>query len=70
MWAKLGSTLGVSSSFNGCQNDRVEDHLATNRPKYATSRPKCLKCGELHKTKNCGLKCNFCKGLGHIKECC
>jgi hypothetical protein len=24
----------------------------------------------LHKTKNCGLRCRFCGGLGHIKERC
>jgi hypothetical protein len=68
MRTKPRSTLGVSNSFNGCQICRVKDHLAINCPKYA--KPKCLKCGELHKTKNCGLKCNFCKGLRHIEECC
>jgi len=70
MWAKLGSTLGVFTSFIGCQICMVEDHLATNCQKYVTSRPKCLKCGEPHRTGNYGLRCNFCRGLGHIEECC
>jgi len=48
----------------------VEDHLATKYPKYATSRPKCLKCGGLHRMENCGLKCSFCGGMGHIKKHC
>ncbi len=28
------------------------------------------KMSGLHKTKNCGLRCRFCGGLGHIKERC
>ncbi len=28
------------------------------------------KCRGLHKTKKCGLRCNFCGWLGHIKEIC
>jgi hypothetical protein len=24
----------------------------------------------LHRIENYGLKCNFCRGLGHTKECC
>jgi hypothetical protein len=39
-------------------------------PKYATSRPKCLKCGGLHRMENHGLKCSFCGGMGHIEERC
>jgi len=70
MQAKPKSTIGISDSFNGCEICRVEDHFATNCPKYVTSRPKCLKCGGLHKTDNYGLKCNFCKSLRHIEECC
>jgi hypothetical protein len=33
-----------------------------------------LKCGKCvrgwHKIENYGLKCSYCFGLGHIKECC
>ncbi len=43
MRIKPKSTLGVSSSFNGCQNFRVKDHLATNCPKYA--KPNVLNVG-------------------------
>jgi hypothetical protein len=86
MQTKPGSTLGVFISFSGCQICKVEDHLAINCPKYATSRPKCLKCGELHRIENCGPsclkcgelhriekcgpRCNFCRGLKHIEERC
>jgi hypothetical protein len=56
-----------SMSFNGCQICRVEDHMANDCPKYTTFKHKCLKCKGLHKTKNCGLKCNFCGGLGHTE---
>ncbi len=67
---KLGSTSIASTSFNGCQICKVDDHLIIECLKYTTSRPKCLKCGGLHRTENCGMRCSFCGGLGHIKECC
>ncbi len=70
MRTKPKSTLRVAISFNKCQIYRAENHLAINCPKYATSRPKCLKCGGLHRIENCGLKCNFCGGLGYTKESC
>jgi len=30
---------------------------------------KCNKCEGGHKTKICGLKCSYCFGLKHTKEC-
>jgi hypothetical protein len=28
------------------------------------------KCGALHKTKNCGSRCNFYGGMGHVENKC
>jgi hypothetical protein len=39
-------------------------------PKHNDIQPKCGKCGGGHKTKNCGIRCSFCNGLGHSKDCC
>jgi len=55
-------------NFNRCQSYRTIDHMANDCPKYATYKHKCLKCGGLHKTENCGSRCNFCGGLGHTKK--
>ncbi len=54
-------TIGISTNFNGCQICWAKDH-------YANSKPKCQKCGGLHKTKNYGLRCTFCNGMGHVEE--
>jgi hypothetical protein len=45
MQTRPGSISRIYINFNECQICRTKDHLATNCPKYATSRPKCLKCG-------------------------
>ncbi len=37
-------------------------------PKLTNTRPKCAKCGDEHKIDNCGLKCSFCFGLGHMED--
>ncbi len=29
-----------------------------------------MKCGGLHKIENCGLRCSFYEGLGHVNEHC
>jgi hypothetical protein len=58
------------TNFNGCHICRTKDHFAIECPKYVMSKPKCLKCGGLHRMENCGLKCSFCGGLGHIEGCC
>jgi hypothetical protein len=55
---------------NSCQLCHSEEHTASTCPKLADTRPKCAKCGGVHKTDNCGLKCSFCFGLGHMKERC
>jgi len=60
----------ASTSFNGCQICKTENHFATKCPKYITFRPICLKCWGPDKTKNYGLRCGFCGGLGHTKERC
>ncbi len=65
--------LETSSSFTvfgGCQICKGGDHLATTCPRLNEARPKCAKCGMPHKTKNCGIKCAFCSGLGHSEDRC
>jgi hypothetical protein len=33
-------------------------------------KPKFVKCGLPHKTENCGVKCGYCYGMGHIEDKC
>ncbi len=56
--------------FGGCQICKKGDHLATTCPRLNEARPKCAKCGMPHRTKNCGIKCIFCTGLGHSEDKC
>ncbi len=57
-----------STMSNGCQICKVGDHIATACPRLNEPRPKCAKCGMSHRTKNCGVKCSFCAGLGHSED--
>jgi hypothetical protein len=81
--ATLNDTLinffkgGVSNSdpsssiqFKECQVCKGKDHTATSCPRLSEPRPKCAKCGMLHRTENCGIKCSFCSGLGHFEDRC
>jgi hypothetical protein len=56
--------------FKGCQICKGGDHLDTTCPKLNKPRPKCANCGMFHRTKNCGIKCSFCSGLGHSYDKC
>jgi len=64
----------VTSSFSSmstmCQICRGGDHTALACPRLNEPRPKCAKCGMPHRTENCGVKCSFCAGLGHLEEKC
>jgi len=65
--------LEASSSTNvlgGCQISKGGDHLAITCPRLNEPRPKCAKCGMLHKTENCGVKCTYRAGLGHFEDRC
>jgi len=53
-----------------CQVCKGKDHIATTCPRLNEPRPKCAKCGMLHRTKNCGVKCSFCSGLEHSEDRC
>ncbi len=44
--------------------------MAIACPRLNEPRPKCAKCGMFHKTKNCGIKCSLCLGLGHSEDNC
>ncbi len=64
----------MASSFStmsgGCQICKGGDHIATACPRFNEPRPKCTKCGMSHRTKNCGIRCSFCAGLGHTEDRC
>jgi len=66
------SPIASSSStmFGGCQICKGGDHMANVCPRLNEPRSKCAKCGMSHRTKNCGMKCSFCSGLGHSKDRC
>ncbi len=59
-----------STVMGGCQICKGGDHSATTCPRLNEARPKCAKCGMPHRTKNCGVKCTFCTGLGHSEDRC
>jgi predicted aspartyl protease len=59
-----------SNVFGGCQICKGSDHKATTCPRLNEARPKCGKCNLPHKTENCGIKCNFCAGMGHLEDRC
>jgi predicted aspartyl protease len=60
-----------SSTINGgCQMCKGGNHLSTACPRLNEARPKCVKCGMPHRTENCGIKCNYCTGLGHSEDRC
>jgi hypothetical protein len=59
-----------STEFGGCQICKGGDHLATTCPRLNETGPKCAKCIMPHRTKNCGIKCTFCSGLGHSEDIC
>jgi len=71
----IDGKVGLSTTFsaatnNHCQLCHLEEHIALTCPKLADTRPKCTKCGGEHKIDNCGMKCSFCFGLGHIEDRC
>jgi predicted aspartyl protease len=59
-----------SNVFEGCQICRGKDHKATTCPRLNEARPKCAKCNMPHRIENCGIKCTFCAGLGHLEDRC
>ncbi len=56
-------------SSSVCQSCNMVGHGASTCSKLL-DHPKCGKCKRGHKTENCGLKCSYYFGLGHIKERC
>jgi len=63
-------TTSTSTMFGGCQICKGGDHIAITCPRLNEPWPKCAKCGMFHKIENCGIKCSFCSGLGHLEERC
>ncbi len=59
-----------STTSSGCQIYKGGNHIATACTRHNEPRPKCAKCGMSHRTKNCGVKCSFCAGLGHSEDRC
>jgi len=68
----VSNSVASSSSTmsSGCQICKGGDHIATTCPRLNEPRSKCAKCGMSHRTKNCGVKCSFCVGLGHSEDRC
>jgi hypothetical protein len=64
------SNPSSSIQFKECQVCKGKDHIATSCPRLNEPRPKCAKCGMLHRTENCGIKCSFCSCLGHSEDRC
>jgi hypothetical protein len=60
----------TSTMIGGCQICKGGDHIAITCPRLNEPRPKCAKCGMSHRIENCGIKCSFCSGLGHLEERC
>jgi len=63
-------TSSSSSMFTRCQIYKGGDHTAIGCPRLDEPRSKCAKCGMPHRTENCGVKCSFCAGLGHLEDKC
>jgi hypothetical protein len=63
-------TPSSSTMFGGCQIYKIGDHLTIDCPKLNKPWPKCAKCGMSHRIENCGIKCSFCQGLGHLEDRC
>ncbi|CAK9879424.1 unnamed protein product [Sphagnum jensenii] len=59
-----------STVIGGCQICNGGDHLAIACPRLNEARPKCAKCGMPRRTENCGVKCNYCSGLGYSEDRC
>ncbi len=53
-----------------CQICKSNDHIATMCQHVGNLKPKCVKCGLPHKIENCGVKCGYCYGMGHIEDKC
>jgi hypothetical protein len=63
-------TSSSSTMFGGCQICKEGDHITTTCLRLIEPRPKCAKCGMSHRIENCGIKCSFCSGLGHLEDRC
>jgi hypothetical protein len=59
-----------STLFGGCQICKGGDHIATTCLRLNEPRLKSAKCGMSHRIENCGIKCSFCSGLGHLEDRC
>ncbi len=59
--------FGDLGNSNVCQLCNMVGHGAFACSKLS-DRPECDACERGHRTKNCGLKCSYCFGLGHTKK--
>jgi len=68
--SRNGASVSSYGSASRCQLCQAEDHIAMAYPKHNDMQPKCSKCGGGHRAKNYGIRCSFCNGMGHSKDCC
>jgi len=61
------STFSINTN-NHCQLCQSEEHTTSTCLKLANKRLKCANYIGGHKTNNCGMKCSFYFGLGHMEE--
>jgi hypothetical protein len=66
---RIGAHPLVSNGYTLCQICGSTDHTATTCP-HIDLKLKCVKCGHLHKTKVCGVRCGYFSSIGHIKYRC
>ncbi len=62
-------SLGINTSVV-CQICDVVDHIVIVCLRIGDLQPKCNKCGLPHRMENCGLKCGYYTGMGHIEDMC
>jgi hypothetical protein len=59
-----------TNNSSTCQIWNSIEHVAMICPKIKDLKPKCGKCGLLHRIKNCSIWCGYCSRMDHIKDRC
>jgi hypothetical protein len=65
-----GARFSRANIASICQICNLVNHIASIYLRIGNLKPKCGKCGLLHGTKNCGLRCGYYTNMGHIIDQC